>query len=233
MKIKKRDGRIVDFDRSKIELAVLKAFRAVDGNVTLFAKQKAENIAHYIEAEAEKSDKILDVEKIGDLTEKGLMATKRKDVAKAYILYREKRNLARKNTIDDAIRELVGGQSDYWKYENSNKNSTVVTTQRDYLAGIVSTDYARRYILPKDVVEAHDEGYIHFHDIDYMTQQTLHNCELINLDDMLQNGTVVNGVMIEKPHRLITASTICTQIIAAVCSSSFGLPTKAAELKRY
>lgn len=91
------------------------------------------------------------------------MATKRKDVAKAYILYREKRNLARKNTIDDAIRELVGGQSDYWKYENSNKNSTVVTTQRDYLAGIVSTDYARRYILPKDVVEAHDEGYVHFH----------------------------------------------------------------------
>ena len=163
MKIKKRDGRIADFDRSKIELAVLKAFRAVDGDVTLFAKQKAENIAHYIEAEAEKSDKILDVEKIGDLTEKGLMATKRKDVAKAYILYREKRNLARKNTIDDAIRELVGGQSDYWKYENSNKNSTVVTTQRDYLAGIVSTDYARRYILPKDVVEAHDEGYVHFH----------------------------------------------------------------------
>ena len=114
------------------------------------------------------------------------------------------------------------GENEYWKRENSNKNAKIVTTQRDYLAGITSTDITRRFLLPKEVVEAHDEGIIHFHDADYFAQNALHNCELVNLDDMLQNGTVINGVMIEKPHRFLTATTIATQIILAVTSSSYG-----------
>lgn len=117
---------------------------------------------------------------------------------------------------------MLCGESDYWNNENSNKNARVVTTQRDYIAGITSTDIARRLLLPADVVEADDEGIIHFHDKDYFAQLSLHNCELVNLEDMLQNGTVLNGVMIRKPHRLLTATTIATQIITAVTSSSYG-----------
>ncbi|HCC04056.1 MAG TPA: anaerobic ribonucleoside-triphosphate reductase, partial [Clostridiales bacterium] len=137
--------------------------------------------------------------------------------------YRYTRELVRKaNTTDQTIKELIDGENEYWNTENSNKNATVVTTQRDYLAGITSTDITRRFLLPEDIVKAHDEGIIHFHDADYFAQNALHNCELINLDDMLQNGTVINGVMIEKPHRFITAATIATQIILAVTSSSYG-----------
>ena len=131
------------------------------------------------------------------------------DLAKAYIVYREKRAMVRQsNTTDLSIKELIDGTNDYWNTENSNKNARVVTTQRDYLAGITSTDITRRFLLPEDVVKAHDEGIIHFHDADYFAQKTLNNCCLINLNDMLQNGTVINGVMIEKPHRFITAATI-------------------------
>ena len=144
-------------------------------------------------------------------------------LAKKYITYRYTRELVRKaNTTDKSIKELIEGENEYWNNENSNKNAQVVTTQRDYLAGITSTDITRRFLLPEDVVEAHDKGIIHFHDADYFAQNALHNCELINLDDMLQNGTVINGVMIEKPHRFITAATIATQIILAVTSSSYG-----------
>ena len=114
------------------------------------------------------------------------------------------------NTTDKSIRELLEGNSDYWNNENSNKNAKRTTVQRDYMAGIVSTDITRRFLLDADIVKAHDEGIIHFHDADYFAQNALHNCELINLEDMLQNGTVVNGVMIEKPHRLLTATTIAT-----------------------
>lgn len=145
------------------------------------------------------------------------------ELAKQYIVYREKRSIVRAiNTTDEEVKELIGGNSDYWNNENSNKNAKVVTTQRDYLAGITSTDISRRLLLPKEVVKAHDEGIIHFHDMDYFGQNALHNCELINLDDMLQNGTVINGVMIERPHRFLTAATIATQIILAVTSSSYG-----------
>ena len=144
-------------------------------------------------------------------------------LAKKYITYRYTRELVRKaNTTDQTIKELIEGENEYWNNENANKNAEVVTTQRDYLAGITSTDITRRFLLPEDIVKAHDEGIIHFHDADYFAQNALHNCELINLDDMLQNGTVINGVMIEKPHRFITAATIATQIILAVTSSSYG-----------
>ena len=151
------------------------------------------------------------------------MEADRYQLAKKYITYRYTRELVRKaNTTDQTIKELIEGENEYWNSENSNKNATVVTTQRDYLAGITSTDITRRFLLPEEIVKAHDEGIIHFHDADYFAQNALHNCELINLDDMLQNGTVINGVMIEKPHRFITAATIATQIILAVTSSSYG-----------
>ena len=144
-------------------------------------------------------------------------------LAKKYITYRYTRELIRKaNTTDQSIKELIEGESEYWNSENSNKNAQVVTTQRDYLAGITSTDITRRFLLPDEIVKAHDAGIIHFHDADYFAQNALHNCELINLNDMLQNGTIINGVMIEKPHRFITAATIATQIILAVTSSSYG-----------
>lgn len=127
-----------------------------------------------------------------------------------------------RNTTDQEILDLIGGNSEYWNTENSNKDAKIVTTQRDYLAGITSKDIARRYILPKEVVEAHDAGIIHEHDIDYMSENVRTNCELINLEDMLQNGTVLNGVMIEKPHRFITVCTIATQIMTAVSASTYG-----------
>ena len=161
MKIKKRDGREVQFDKSKIEEAILSAFKAVDGELSDYSKEKAKSIANYVEKQAQQTK--LDVENIQDLVENGLMATKRKDVAREYVTYRHERTLARGNTIDDVLEELLSGNSEYWNTENSNKNSTVVTTQRDYIAGIVSTDMTMRKLLPKDLVEAHREGIVHFH----------------------------------------------------------------------
>ena len=222
MKIQKRDGRIVEFDQNKIIDAVLAAFKEVDGNIDDYALIKGGNIADYVLDYAEQSDHVLDVEEIQDLVEKGLMATRRKDVAKAYILYREERNQARANTTDQVIDEIVHGSNEYWNTENSNKNPQVVTTQRDYIAGATCTDLTRRKLLPKEITKAHDLGIIHFHDMDYFAQNALTNCELVNLEDMLQNGTVINKVLIEKPHRIITASTIATQIILAVTSSTYG-----------
>ena len=150
------------------------------------------------------------------------MATKRRDVARAYIKYRENRTRARGNPVDDTIEEICSNSSEYWSTENANKNPQVVTTQRDYIAGAISTDIVRRKLLPYDIVEAHDNGIIHFHDADYFVQNALTNCELVNLEDMLQNGTVINGMLIRKPHRILTASTIATQIILAVTSSTYG-----------
>src|SRR5699024_4803832 len=163
------------------------------------------------------------VEDIQDIIEEKLMSLDKYQLAKEYITYRYTRALVRKaNTTDQSIKELIEGESEYWNNENSNKNAKVVTTQRDYLAGITSTDITRRFLLPEDVVKAHDEGIIHFHDADYFAQNALHNCDLINLEDMLQNGTNINGVMIEKPHKFLTAMTIATQIITAVTSSQYG-----------
>ena len=223
-KVKKRDGRIVDFDSSKIINAVLAAFKQVDGEISEYAKIKAQNIADYIEGYYIEDDDtyIPGIEDIQDLVEKGLMSSKRKDVAKVYVLYREERTRQRGNPLDETIKEIVSGNNEYWNTENSNKNSKVVTTQRDYLAGALSTDMTRRVLLPKDVVDAHDAGIIHFHDADYFAQNALNNCCLINLEDMLQNGTVINGVMIEKPHKFLTAMTIATQIILGVSSSQYG-----------
>ena len=222
MLIRKRDGRLVPFNKEKIVKAICAAFEAIEGNVSEFALEKASNIADYIEKEADEKDRKLTIEEIQDMVERGLMSTKRKDVAKAYILYREERSRARQSTIDKEIMELLSGQSEYWNTENSNKDAKTVTVQRDYMAGIVSTDIARRHILNREVVKAHDEGIIHVHDMDYLGQMALHNCCLINLEDMLQNGTIINGVMIEKPHRFLTACTIATQIILGVSSSQYG-----------
>lgn len=220
--VRKRDGKLVPFKKEKIINAVLAAFEEVDGEITDQAKEKAENIASYIAQEAEKSKTDLTVEEIQDFCEHGLMSCKKKAVAKAFILQRQERSKFRGNTTDKSILELLCGKNDYWNNENSNKDAKVVTVQRDYLAGITSTDIARRFLLPKEVCEAHDEGIIHEHDCDYLAQMALNNCCLINLEDMLQNGTVINGVMIEKPHRLLTATTIATQIITAVASSQYG-----------
>ena len=223
MTVVKRDGRKVEFDKQKIRLAVLQAFNDVDKEETSYAKEKSRDIANYIEEYAKKVDKDLSVEEIQDMVEDKLMASNRKDVARSYVIYRQMRNLVRlSNTTDESIKDLIDGKNEYWNTENSNKNPTVVTTQRDYIAGITSTDIARRFLLPKDVVKAHDKGIIHFHDMDYFAQKSLTNCELVNLEDMLQNGTVVNGVGIDKPHKLLTAATIATQIIAAVTSSTYG-----------
>ena len=215
----KRNGNKVDFDKNKIIEAILKANKDVQGRQKVsvkLAREIAKNIENYDKSK-------LTVEEIQDLVEKELMSAEKYDLAKAYIVYREKRAMVRQsNTTDLSIKELIDGTSDYWNTENSNKNARVVTTQRDYLAGITSTDITRRFLLPEDVVKAHDEGVIHFHDADYFAQKTLNNCCLINLNDMLQNGTVINGVMIEKPHRFITAATIATQIILGVSSSQYG-----------
>ena len=215
----KRNGDKVSFDKSKIAEAILKANKDVTG------RQKASvKLAKDISKEIENYDKkSLGVEDIQDMVEKKLMENDKYDLAKKYILYREKRAMVREsNTTDISIKELIDGTNDYWNTENSNKNAKVVTTQRDYLAGITSTDITRRFLLPEDVVKAHDEGILHFHDADYFAQNALHNCELLNLEDVLQNGTVMNGVMIEKPHRFLTAMTIATQIILGVTSSSYG-----------
>ena len=219
MKIIKRDGSIVDYNPEKIRIAIQKANNEVRGREKI-SKEKIEEIIKYIE-ELDKP-RIL-VEDIQDIIEEKLMEFEKYILAKKYITYRYTRELIRKsNTTDQSIKELIEGESEYWNNENSNKNAKVVTTQRDYLAGITSTDITRRFLLPEDIVKAHDDGIIHFHDADYFAQNALHNCELINLEDMLQNGTIINGVMIEKPHRFITAATIATQIILAVTSSSYG-----------
>lgn len=217
----KRDGSLVPFDKQKIINAINAAFVDVDGE--LKDKYTATDIADNIETLLKLTTPVALVEDLQDIIEETLMSSGRKDVARAYVRYRYKRELVREsNTTDKSIKELLDGDNEYWNTENSNKNAKRVTVQRDYMAGIVSTDITRRFLLPEEIVKAHDEGIIHFHDADYFAQNALHNCELINLEDCLQNGTMINGVMIEKPHRLITATTIATQIIAAVTSSSYG-----------
>ena len=219
MKVIKRDGHMVDWCPEKIEEAINKANLEVEDEDTASSIQ-IKNIIKYIERMGKK--RIL-VEDIQDIIEMKLMSIGKYNLAKKYITYRYTRELVRRsNTTDLAIKELIDGESEYWNTENSNKNAKVVTTQRDYLAGITSTDITRRFLLPEDIVEAHDAGIIHFHDADYFAQNALHNCDLINLDDMLQNGTNINGVMIEKPHRFLTAMTIATQIITSVTSSQYG-----------
>lgn len=214
----KRDGRVVPFQIDKIVKAIEQAFIEVDGALSDADVEIAWRIARAV---ANYRKKALTVEEIQDEVEKGLMNSSRKNVAKAYILYREQRALARENTIDKTIFEITEGENEYWKTENSNKDATLQTTVRDYIAGAVSTDEARRKLLPKQVIEAHDKGIIHFHDMDYFIQK-IYNCALINLDDMLQNGTVISKTKIDKPHKFSTACNIATQIIAQVASSQYG-----------
>lgn len=219
MKVIKRDGHVVDYCPDKISDAISKANMEVAEEDQVSSTQ-IKNIIKYIERLDKKR---MLVEDIQDIIELKLMSIGKYALAKKYITYRYTRELVRKsNTTDLAIKELIDGESEYWNTENSNKNAKVVTTQRDYLAGITSTDITRRFLLPEDIVKAHDEGIIHFHDADYFAQNALHNCDLIDLEDMLQNGTNINGVMIEKPHRFLTAMTIATQLITAVSSSQYG-----------
>lgn len=222
--IVKRNGDIKPFEKEKIVIAISKA--AEGEEVPLYAYAIADKIEQDAIEKLEKTadentpENFLTVEEIQDKVEKLLMDLD-KVAAKEYIKYRYQREI-RRATTDKAILELMAGTNEYWNKENSNKDATVVTTQRDYLAGITSTDIARRYLLPEAVCEAHDAGIIHEHDMDYLAQSALHNCCLINLDDILQNGTVINGVAINKPHRLLTAATIATQVITAVASSEYG-----------
>ena len=219
MQVIKRDGTIVEYNSEKINIAIEKANKEVSKKYRA-TQEEINGIIEYIEDLRKK--RIL-VEDIQDIIEQKLMEIGKYELAKEYITYRYTRALVRKaNTTDQSIKELIDGESEYWNTENSNKNAKVVTTQRDYLAGITSTDITRRFLLPEDIVKAHDEGIIHFHDADYFAQNALHNCDLINLEDMLQNGTEINGVMIEKPHKFLTAMTIATQIITAVNSSQYG-----------
>lgn len=219
MKVIKRDGHMVEWCPEKIEMAIEKANAEVEEEDQASSVQ-IKNIIKYIEKLGKK--RIL-VEDIQDIIEMKLMSIGKYALAKKYITYRYTRELVRKsNTTDLAIKELIDGENEYWNTENSNKNAKIVTTQRDYLAGITSTDITRRFLLPEDIVSAHDDGIIHFHDADYFAQNALHNCDLINLEDTLQNGTNINGVMIEKPHRFLTAMTIATQLITAVNSSQYG-----------
>ena len=190
MQVVKRDGKLVDFDQSKIRVAIEKANREVRPRERA-TKEEINQIIDYVE---DLDKKRILVEDIQDIIEEQLMSFGKYLLAKKYITYRYTRELVRKaNTTDQSIKELIDGESDYWNNENSNKNARVVTTQRDYLAGITSTDITRRFLLPEDVVKAHDEGIIHFHDADYFAQNALTNCELINLEDMLTNGTVINN----------------------------------------
>lgn len=216
----KRDGRKKEFSKDKIIDAIRKTCMDVDGEFSSYMQEKAEKIAAYIENVA--SDKELGIEDIQDLVVKGLMNTSRADIAASYIEYRQMRTLNRGNTTDKVIGEVILGSNEDVNTENSNKNIILASTQRDAIAGEVSRDITNRILLPKKISKAHEEGIIHFHDSDYFLQNALTNCELVDLEDMLQNGTVVNGKLIEKPHRFLTACTIATQIILGVSSSTYG-----------
>ena len=218
MTVIKRDGRKVEFDKNKIKDAILKAFIDVDGEVSIYAKNKANEIANYTES----LNKDMSVEEIQDLVVNKLMASSRKDVASKYVEYRYKRKLVREsNTTDRTILEIIEGDSDYWNSENSNKNPRLNTTVRDYMAGETSTDISRRLLLPHEIIKAHDDGILHFHDMDYFAQH-MHNCCLVNLEDMLQNNTVISETLIESPHSFSTACTVATQINAQIASAQYG-----------
>ena len=221
MKLIKRNGSEVIFDREKIAIAVAKANEAVDEQYRI-SNEDVENIALEVERMCLTMVRSAGVEEIQDLVEKELMKLGAFDLAKAYITYRYKRALIRKsNTTDDKIMSLIECNNEEVKQENANKNPTVNSVQRDYMAGEVSKDITRRLLLPETIVKAHEEGLIHFHDADYFAQH-MHNCDLVNLEDMLQNGTVISGTMIEKPHSFSTACNIATQIIAQVASNQYG-----------
>ena len=221
MKIIKRNGTEVVFDISKINMAISKANIEVDEKVRLTPVQ-IERISESVSVACEEMGRSPSVEEIQDLVEKAIMSHGAFEVAKEYITYRYTRSLLRQsNTTDDRILSLIECNNEEVKQENANKNPTINAVQRDYMAGEVSKDITSRILLPRDIVAAHEAGIIHFHDSDYYAQH-MHNCDLINLDDMLQNGTVISGTLIEKPHSFSTACNIATQIIAQVASNQYG-----------
>ncbi len=221
MNIIKRSGAEVVFDPKKIEIAVAKANESVVPSARMTPVQ-IKRIAEDVESAALNINRSLSVEEIQDMVEDQIMNQRAFDVARRYITYRYNRALVRKsNTTDDQILSLIECNNEEVKQENSNKNPTVNSVQRDYMAGEVSKDITKRLLLPNDIVEAHEQGLIHFHDADYFAQH-MHNCDLVNLEDMLQNGTVISGTLIEKPHSFSTACNIATQIIAQVASCQYG-----------
>ena len=221
MRIIKRNGAEVGFDITKIIIAITKANESVE-EVDRMTPVQIQRIAESVELQCQKMNRAPTVEEIQDMVEHYIMAHGAFEVAKHYITYRYTRSLVRKsNTTDDKILSLIECNNEEAKQENSNKNPVVNSTQRDYMAGEVSRDITNRILLPKDIVDAHNEGIIHFHDTDYYAQH-MHNCDLVNLEDMLQNGTVITGTLIEKPHSFATACNIATQIVAQVASNQYG-----------
>ena len=221
MKIIKRNGSEAAFDITKIIVAVSKANKEIDERQRL-TNEQIRTIAANVEGACVAMGRAASVEEIQDLVEKQIMGQGAFDVAKEYICYRYTRSLARRaNTTDNQILSLIECNNEEVKQENANKNPTVNSVQRDYMAGEVSKDITRRILLPREIVEAHEQGIIHFHDMDYFAQH-MHNCDLVNLEDMLQNGTVITGTLIEKPHSFSTACNIATQIVAQVASNQYG-----------
>ena len=221
MKIIKRNGSEAVFDITKIIVAVSKANKEIDERQRL-TNEQIRTIAANVEGACVAMGRAASVEEIQDLVEKQIMGQGAFDVAKEYICYRYTRSLARRaNTTDNQILSLIECNNEEAKQENANKNPTVNSVQRDYMAGEVSKDITRRILLPREIVEAHEQGIIHFHDMDYFAQH-MHNCDLVNLEDMLQNGTVITGTLIEKPHSFSTACNIATQIVAQVASNQYG-----------
>ena len=219
MKVIKRNASEVDFDIGKIINAITKANDSMSKKIST---EEITDIAEYVEYKCRKMPHTPTVEDIQDLVEKQLMAKGAFDLAKQYVLYRYNHELMRRtNTTDDKILSLIDLNNEEVKQENSNKNPTVNSVQRDYMAGEISRDLTNRVLLSEDIVKAHNEGIIHFHDSDYFAQH-MHNCDLINLDDMLQNGTVISETLIEKPKSFSTACNIATQIIAQVASNQYG-----------
>ena len=217
----KRDGREVEFDKSKIITAITQANQEILKSKQI-GPRKINQLASIVEEKCAGYKRAIKVEDINDFIEDEMIARNYTDLVRAFIKYRYNKELVRKsNTTDDSILSLINLSNEELKQENANKNPVVNSTQRDYMAGETSKDITRRLLLPKDVVKAHDEGTIHFHDTDYFIQK-MHNCDLVNLEDMLQNGTVISGTLVEKPHSFATACNIATQVVAQVASNQYG-----------
>ena len=222
MNVIKRSGKEVSFNIDKIRNAVLKANESVEDKQYQLNPAEVSKVMEHVEKKCSELGRAVNVEEIQDYVEEEIMKAGKYRVAKNYITYRYKHELIRRsNTTDEQILSLLDGQNEEVKQENSNKNPSVNSVQRDYMAGAVSKDITKRFLLAEDIVKAHEEGIIHFHDADYYAQH-MHNCDLVNLEDMLQNGTVISGTLIEKPHSFSTACNIATQIIAQVASSQYG-----------
>lgn len=222
MKVIKRNGKEVSFNAEKISIAVQKANKKFEEESKQLTDEQIKKITDKVVLQCESLGRAVGVEEIQDMVEKEIMQEGKFDVLKEYITYRYHRQLARqKNTTDDKIFSLIDCQNEEIKQENSNKNPTINSVQRDYMAGEVSKDLTKRFLLPNDIYKAHEEGLIHFHDADYFAQR-IHNCDLINLEDMLENGTVISNIKIERPHSFSTACNIATQIVAQVASNQYG-----------